>query len=120
MSVADAPSPLRNPSSLAASATPVARPGPSVAVVIRFGDEWMPLCRQESYADDIKRLGEMAAEAGREPIPASLFMAPPDTSRLKKYEEEGFSRFIFYLPPQHVDKLLPQLDDLSEIVHKFD
>ena len=47
-------------------------------------------------------------------------MAPPDTSRLEGYQEEGFSRFIFYLPPQHFDKLLPQLDDLSEIVLKFD
>ncbi len=108
---------------------PVQRPHPPILVgghgertlqrVVRYGDEWMPLCRQESYAEDIKRLGDMAAGAEREPIPASLFMAPPDTSRLEKYQEEGFSRFIFYLPPQHFDKLLPQLDDLSEIVQKF-
>ncbi len=109
---------------------PVQQPHPPILVgghgartlerVVRYGDEWMPLCRTESYADDIKRLGDMAAEAGRDPIPSSLFFAPTDPARLEKFQREGFSRFIFYLRPQHVDKLLPRLDDLSEIIRKFD
>lgn len=109
---------------------PVQQPHPPILVgghgertlarVIRYGDEWMPLCRKESYREDIIRLGDMAAQAGRDPIPTSLFMAPPDMSRLEKYREEGFIRFIFYLQPQPFDKLLARLDDLSEIVRKFD
>ena len=89
--------------------------------VVRYGDEWMPICRGDSsYADDIQRLNGLAAEAGRDPIPATLFFAPADPAALKKYSAEGFHRFIFYLPAIGADELLPRLDSLAKIVRGFD
>jgi probable F420-dependent oxidoreductase len=109
---------------------PVQKPHPPILVgghgertlqrVVRYGDEWMPLCRAESYSDDIQRLNSMAAEAGREPPPVSLFFAPLDVARLEGYQKEGFSRFIFYLQPVGADKLLPQMDKIAEMMRKFD
>jgi alkanesulfonate monooxygenase SsuD/methylene tetrahydromethanopterin reductase-like flavin-dependent oxidoreductase (luciferase family) len=110
---------------------PVRRPYPPILVgghgprtlqrVVRYGDEWMPLRRGEvSFAEDIQRLNELAAEAGRDPIPASLFFAPAELSELERYREEGFHRFVFYLPALGADKLLPRLDGLAKVIREFD
>ena len=109
---------------------PTAKPHPPVLVgghgprtlqrVVRYGDEWMPLRPGDaSYAGDIKKLNDMAGEAGRDPIPATLFFAPPDPAGLERYREEGFHRMIFYLPALGADKLLPKMDVLAELVRNF-
>lgn len=108
---------------------PIQRPYPPILVgghgertlqrVIRYGDEWMPLCRGGTFADDIKKLQEMAAAVGRSPIPVSLFFAPLDLRKLESYMKEGFSRFIFYISPVSKDELLPKLDRMVELMEKF-
>lgn len=109
---------------------PAAKPHPPILVgghgprtlqrVVSYGDEWMPLRRGDhSYAEDLKKLGDMAAGAGRDPIPASLFFAPTDPAGIEKYEKEGFHRFIFYLPALGGDELLPKLDELGELIREF-
>ncbi len=109
---------------------PVQKPHPPILVgghgartfqrVVRYGDEWMPLVRGDvSLADEIKELGELAAEAGRGPIPVTRFFAPPDAARLEELEKDGYHRFIFYLPALGADELLPQMDQMAEIVRAF-
>ena len=109
---------------------PVQKPHPPVLVgghgerthqrVVRYGDEWMPLRRgNTSYVDEIKKLNELGAKAGRDPIPASLFFAPTDEAGLEKYIEEGFHRVIFYLQPKAANELLPKLDELAGLIRKF-
>src|ERR671910_2951503 len=66
---------------------PVQKPHPPVLVggngrkalerVVSFGDEWMPN-RATGLTERVAELGRMAAEAGRDPIPVTLFGARPD------------------------------------------
>ncbi len=109
---------------------PVQKPHPPVIVggngertlerVVRYGDEWMPLPRgRESFGDKIKELNEMAAKAGRGPIPVTIFFAPPDAGRLDAYRKEGATRFLFVLPSAGADEVLPRLDKLAPFIQEF-
>ncbi|MCZ6556177.1 MAG: LLM class F420-dependent oxidoreductase, partial [SAR324 cluster bacterium] len=72
---------------------PAQRPHPPILVggdgertlqrVVRYGDEWMPLARNiPSFAGRIAELQELAAKAGRGPIPVSMFGTPPKSDRV--------------------------------------
>ncbi len=109
---------------------PVQKPHPPVLVggdgagtlkrVVAYGDEWMPLPRgDKSFADRIKELNELAAAAGREKIPVSLFGAPADAAKLEQYAKEGVSGASFWIPPAQADTVLPRLDKLAELVGKL-
>src|SRR5918995_205105 len=66
---------------------PIQKPHPPVLVggngrkalerVVSFGDEWMPN-RATGLTERVAELGRLAAEAGRDPIPVTLFGARPD------------------------------------------
>ena len=109
---------------------PVQRPHPPILVggdgartlnrVVRYGDEWMPLSRgRDSFADRIKELQELAAQAGRDPIPVSVFGTPPNAEKVEQYHKDGASRFLFSLNAAGADEILPQLDELVELKSKF-
>lgn len=105
---------------------PVQSPHPPVIVggdgartlnrVVRYGDEWMPLARGdalEGLPGRIATLQNMAAEAHREPIPVSLFMAPVDKPWLDSLHAQGVGRFIFTLASEPRDDVLKRLDELT-------
>ena len=67
---------------------PIRKPHPPILVggngartldrVVRYGDEWMPLPRGGlDLAPRIQELQDMAAKAGRPPVPVTIFFAPP-------------------------------------------
>ncbi len=110
---------------------PVQKPHPPILVggdgertlqrVVRYGDEWMPLGRTiPSFAGRIKELQELAAAAGRGPIPVSMFGTPPDSSRVEQFIEDGASRIVFAVNAAGRDEVLPKLDGLAEIAGKYD
>lgn len=86
---------------------PVQRPHPPVLVggegpgalgrVVRYGDGWMP----NYEADTLHRVTELqrlAAEAGRGPIPVTVFSVPRERSVVEALAEAGIERSIFNLP----------------------
>ena len=107
---------------------PVQKPHPPVMVggtgagtlkrVVRYGDEWLPNRGVKAMADKIKELNDLAAKAGRGPIPVSLFGAPADAKLLEQLKQDGVSRVLFTLPSKGVDVVLPLLDQLAEIKRK--
>jgi probable F420-dependent oxidoreductase len=80
--------------------------------VARYGDGWMPFPGgRQSFKERMAELNDLLAQAGRGPVPCSLFFAPkgkPD--KLAQFREEGFSRFIFGLTSAGRDVVLPELD----------
>lgn len=110
---------------------PVQTPHPPIAVggnsegalrrVVAYGDEWVPATGLgiESLSAQIQRLGRMLAEAGREPVPVTLYGAPPDAAAVRALQDVGVTRCLFGLPPAPADVVLPVLDRLAAVAASF-
>ncbi|MCZ6647511.1 MAG: LLM class F420-dependent oxidoreductase [SAR324 cluster bacterium] len=109
---------------------PAQRPHPPILVggdgertlqrVVRYGDEWMPLARNiPSFAGRIAELQELAAKAGRGPIPVTMFGTPPESDRVEQFIKDGASRVVFPINAAGKDEVLPALDELSKIAGTF-
>ncbi|MCK9517749.1 MAG: LLM class F420-dependent oxidoreductase [Dehalococcoidia bacterium] len=105
---------------------PVQKPYPPILVggdgprtlqrVIRYGDEWMPIYGRsaEHLPERIKELQQLAKDAGREPIPVSLFGAPPSPEHIETLGRAGVTRCVFVLPPVPADEALPRLSRYAQ------
>jgi 2-methylisocitrate lyase-like PEP mutase family enzyme len=89
--------------------------------VIEYGDEWGPIIgRGPSIAPRMAELAQLAAEAGRAPIPVSIFSLGASDARLvEEYQAAGASRFIFGLPAASADRVLPTLERYANIARTF-
>jgi probable F420-dependent oxidoreductase len=107
---------------------PVQQPHPPVLVggngsrvldrVLAFGDEWMPnrIGDDDELAARIAELQRRAEEAGRAPIPVTLFGAPRKPERLERLERAGITRFLFMLPPAEAGEVERKLDEYAQVV----
>jgi probable F420-dependent oxidoreductase len=106
---------------------PVQKPHPPVFVggsgpsalrrVVEYGDEWMPIRRPGfSHEERIPELQQLAAEAGRPPIPVTFFYAPTDPAEIERLASRGVTRFLFGLPSADAEATLARLHQLSGIV----
>lgn len=106
---------------------PVQRPHPPVLLggngkntlrrVVAYADGWMPN-RGDGILDRMAELQRLAAEAGRGPIPVSIYPRKrPDD--IESYRQAGAARAIFWLPQDGRDSALRALDDLTELVRPF-
>ncbi len=87
--------------------------------IVRYADGWMPFPQSvDSLSEKMKTLAGMAREAGRSPIPTSLFAAPSDPDELRRFDDSGLDRALFYLPSAGADVVLPRLDKLAEVVRR--
>lgn len=99
---------------------PVQKPYPPIHVAgahphgprraVRYGDGWVPLNPGKVLADQVADFHRMCGDAGREPLPVSLFAAPTKAASLARCRDVGISRAIFALPPAPRDEVLPVLD----------
>jgi probable F420-dependent oxidoreductase len=110
---------------------PVQRPHPPVIVggafphaarrAIRYGDGWIPNASRPQYGDVTEFLPQyrqMALEAGRDlaSIPVSIFGAPEDLDRLKRYRDQGIARAVVSLPSAGPEEVLRILDRWSSLI----
>jgi hypothetical protein len=60
----------------------------------------------------------MAADAGRDPaaVPVSIFGAPENLDRLKRYSDQGIARAVVTLPSAKSDEILPVLDRWADLI----
>jgi probable F420-dependent oxidoreductase len=108
---------------------PIQKPHPPIIVggdgpntltrVVRYGDGWIPLGRRADFKGRIAELNRMAAEAGRGPIPVSIFGVAPEPEVIESYIEAGIERALFNLPPAPADEVLPLLDQRAKLAAKF-
>ena len=112
---------------------PVQKPHPPVIVggafphsarrAIRYGDGWVPNASRPSYADVtefLPQFQQMTADAGRDPatIPVSIFGAPDNLDRLKRYRDQGIARAVVTLPSAKSAEILPVLDRWAELIRQ--
>ncbi|MDF3308185.1 LLM class F420-dependent oxidoreductase [Rhodococcus sp. T2V] len=121
---------------------PVQRPRPPVLVggggptvlrrVVTFGDGWMPFRdgtdqvgdnlsgRVEDFegalAQRIRELRNLAAEAGRGPLPVTLFNGCPHRAALDRYRDIGIDRVVFWLRTAEYGPTLEAMEALARLV----
>ena len=79
--------------------------------VVEYGDGWMPIGGRtgEVLAAKIKELQQMAKDAGRDPIPVSVFGAAPSPEAIERLSGMGVDRILFGIRPTGADEVLPAL-----------
>ncbi len=89
--------------------------------VARYGDGWMPIDGRQraDFGAAIADLNDLAAEAGRGPLPVSLFGAGSDPARIEKHAKAGVDRLVFVLPPAPADVVLPKLAERARLAEQF-
>ena len=103
---------------------PVQRPHPPVLVggngpgtedrVLAFGDGWLPQCGPLADVEELARraaaLRRRAADAGRGPVPITLFGAVPEPGMLDAFAAAGVDRCLLALPSLVPGEALATLD----------
>jgi hypothetical protein len=64
----------------------------------------------------MKELEAMAAEAGRGPIPVTVYGTMAREEVVGHYQEIGVDRCIFWLPSAPADEVLPALDRYTSLM----
>ena len=107
---------------------PVQKPHPPVLVggngrkvldrVLAYGDEWFPngFRDEDRFVDRLDQLRRGASEAGRDPIPVTLQLAPTDPAALERLERAGVTRCVWYLPTAGEGEVERALDRYAEVV----
>jgi alkanesulfonate monooxygenase SsuD/methylene tetrahydromethanopterin reductase-like flavin-dependent oxidoreductase (luciferase family) len=111
---------------------PAQKPHPPVLVgglgekvldrVVAYGDEWIPnrVKSPEDLALRIEELQRRAAEAGRDPIPVTVFGAKSEVRLLERLRDAGVTRSLFYLPPGGPGEIEQALDRLAKVAAEWD
>jgi probable F420-dependent oxidoreductase len=77
---------------------------------VRYGDGWFPNASSGDPKDYMPQFRQMAAEAGRGPLPVTIGGAPEDLVQLQRLRDLGAVRANVSLPAESADKILPILD----------
>jgi alkanesulfonate monooxygenase SsuD/methylene tetrahydromethanopterin reductase-like flavin-dependent oxidoreductase (luciferase family) len=107
---------------------PVQKPHPPILLggafpwaarrAIRYGDGWFPNASSGNPDEYMPRFRQMAAEAGREPLPVTIGGAPEDLAQLRKFRDLGAARVNVSLPAEGADKILPILDRWAALMRQ--
>ncbi len=108
---------------------PLQQPHPPVLVggngrgvldrVLAYGDEWMPnrIGDDERLAARMEKLRRLGEEAGRGPLPTTLFNAPAEPALLDRFERAGAHRAVFWLAHGDAASAERQLDRYAAAMH---
>jgi probable F420-dependent oxidoreductase len=111
---------------------PIQQPNPPIVVggngartlqrVIDYGDEWGPIIgRGPDLFDRMKELADLAAAAGRAPVPVTIFsLRSFDPKLVAQYQAAGASRYVFGLPAAPAETVLPLLANCAQIAREFE
>ena len=110
---------------------PIQRPHPPIIVggsgpntfrrVVRYGDGWIPIGGRgdPDFGARIEALNQALAEAGRSPVPISIFGCPADPEAIESHAKAGVERIVFTMPALPADELLPKLERRAELAAQF-
>jgi probable F420-dependent oxidoreductase len=106
---------------------PIQKPHPPIIVggdgpravehAVDYGDGWIPhpTGGGAPLADRIAAANQKLAEAGRGPIPITIFGAQGDDAEIAEYQRLGVSRVVLRLPPRARDEVMPVLDKFAAL-----
>jgi probable F420-dependent oxidoreductase len=108
---------------------PVQKPHPPVLLggafpwaakrAIRYGDGWYPNAASGDPEEYLPRFRQMAAEAGRDPLPVTLGGCPEDADKLKRFRDLGAVCVNVSLPAEGADTILPILDRWAGLIRQL-
>ena len=83
--------------------------------VLDYGDGWIPnrVKDMDAFAERVDELQRRAGEAGREPVPVTLYGGSKDPNALERYAEIGIARVVYWLPSAGAAEVEPLVDDLA-------
>jgi probable F420-dependent oxidoreductase len=86
--------------------------GPTVLErVVEYADGWFPIGgRGAELSARIAELGELAADAGRDPIPVTIYQPGPSAEQLATYRELGVARVLCALPAEEPDATVARVE----------
>jgi hypothetical protein len=89
--------------------------------LLDYCEEWLPRPGRsgEPFAESVAKVQQRAAEAGRGPIPMSIFGAQPDPTAFEEYQRLGAKRCLLRLPSAGADEVLPLVKRHAEAVRSF-
>jgi len=103
---------------------PVQRPHPPILVggegpnalkrVVRYGEGWLPNYAADTL-DRAAELQRLAGDAGRGPIPVTVFSVPRDRAVVERLVGAGIERAVFNLPSQDMATAERELTALVEL-----
>jgi probable F420-dependent oxidoreductase len=111
---------------------PVQQPHPPIIVggngprtlrrVVEYGDEWGPIIgRGPDLLERMKELEGLCVQAGRAPAPVTMFsLNSHDPKLVERHQSAGANRYVFGLPAAPGERVLPILDNLVDILRKFE
>lgn len=110
---------------------PVQKPHPPILLagdgphafqrVVEYGDGWIPIpvVLQRPLSELIPELNRLATEAGRGPIPVTVYGTPSRPEVIEHYAELGVERCVFMLPSAPAEEVMPLLDRYAEVAKSF-
>jgi alkanesulfonate monooxygenase SsuD/methylene tetrahydromethanopterin reductase-like flavin-dependent oxidoreductase (luciferase family) len=84
--------------------------------VVRYADGWMP--NRGEVLGRIPELQRLAEEAGRGPIPVTVY-AQPNRQDIERLSEAPVERIMFYLPSDGRDAALRELEKLTGLTESL-
>jgi probable F420-dependent oxidoreductase len=112
---------------------PVRKPHPPVIVggafpygarrAIAYGDGWVPHGSRPQYGDVsafLPQFRQMTRDAGRDPLPVTMFGVPADADKLKHYRDIGVDRLVVSVDSAQADKILPELDRWAGLMRQME
>src|SRR5215218_7816251 len=109
---------------------PVQQPHPPVYVggngekvldrVLAYGDAWMPnRVQDEALMERLSELRRRTYEAGREPIPVTVYGASRKSDVLTRWAEHGVTRAVYWLPSVEAGEAERRLDEITGFVDAY-
>jgi probable F420-dependent oxidoreductase len=99
-----------------------ASPGPrSFQAIAEWGDGWFPVPFWGHSPADAQRLGQVAADAGRDPSELAIVVdgVLADPAMLDPWQAFGAESALVALPSEPLDALLPHLDAAAALVDRY-
>jgi probable F420-dependent oxidoreductase len=97
--------------------------GPKVLErVVAFADGWMPnwgLQTNEELIERVRELQRMAADAGRDPIPVTVYAPRSKPEVLAPLAEAGVERAVLWVPPATRDEVAPRLERFANLAREL-
>jgi probable F420-dependent oxidoreductase len=89
--------------------------------VLAFGDEWLPnRVKDEEFIPRLQELAGRAEEAGRDPIPVTVYGLMRDPARIERLAQAGAHRGVFWLPSTRPEDVEGALERYATAVGEFE
>jgi probable F420-dependent oxidoreductase len=110
---------------------PVQKPHPPVVVggngakvldrVVAYGDAWMPnrVGDDDEFVARLDDLRRRAEEAGRGPIPVTMYGASRKPDKLRRWAEHGVTRAVYWLPSVEAGEAERRIDEVVGFVEQY-